>query len=168
MEKIRPDGKNNYTLFVESIPFELSFGDVHFLVKDAAGNSIKDTKAKKQQSTLEFAELSAKHGNDFTVSKLLQAYTASIKDPANEFVHLYEIKDALRTRFGKESIAKTKLGISDDDWKPIGKFPNDPSMKQGRHRGLSEDVLRDATQEELRVARQIAENIILAYLKYID
>jgi hypothetical protein len=99
---------------------------------------------------------------------LLQAYTSSINDPANELVHLYEIKESLITRFGKESNVKKILGITDDDWKPIGKLPNDASIRQGRHRGKRQGDLRDATEDELAIVRQTAKDMILAYLRYID
>jgi hypothetical protein len=114
------------------------------------------------------SKLSAKHADDLTVSKLLQAYTASISDPANEFVHLYEIKDSLKTRFGKKSNVRKILGISDGDWTLIGKLSNDASIRQGRHRGNRQGDLRDATNDELAIARQTAKNMILAYLRYID
>jgi len=167
MEGLNPDGKKHYTVIVEEESFPIR-EEIYFVINDAVGNVIRDTKAEEKQASLELAELSARHAADLTVSKLLQAYTTSISDPANEFVHLYEIKDSLKTRFGNESNVKKILGISDNDWKPIGKFPNDPSIRQGRHRGNRQGKLRDATNDELAIARQTAKNMILAYLRYID
>ncbi len=168
MERLSPDGKKHYTIFLETGHFVLTGGEFHSVHKDAAGNIIRDTKAEKKQAELQFAELSAKHADDLTVGKLLQAYRASISDPANELVHLYEIKESLKIRFSNESHAKKELGITDDDWKPIGKFPNDASIRQGRHRGKRQGDLRDATEDELATVRQTAKDMILAYLKYID
>ena len=168
MERLSPDGNKHYTTFLETGHFVLTGGEFYSVHKDAAGNIIRDTKAEKKQAQLELSKLSAKHADDLTVSKLLQAYTASISDPANEFVHLYEIKDSLKTRFGKKSNVRKILGISDGDWTLIGKLSNDASIRQGRHRGNRQGDLRDATNDELAIARQTAKNMILAYLRYID
>lgn len=168
MERSGSDGKKHYTLFAETGHYTLIGGDVHFLHKDSSGNVIYDSKAEEKLAELKLGELLAKHGNDATVKAILSSYTASINDLSDELIHLYEIKDALISRFGGENKAKKTLGISEKDWSPLGKFSNQSDLKQGRHRGKSIGALRDATSEELTAARKAAQNMILAYLKYIN
>ena len=92
----------------------------------------------------------------------------SVKDPANELVHLYEIQDALSKYFGNDTAARKALGVSINKWRRLSSLANDPSLKQGRHRGLSLGALRDATKEELKEARNIAQSLVETYLEYLE
>ena len=164
-----PDGRKDVTVFPGLCVMKVGSGTVDILVTDSAGNIIADTRADRIREKLEFAELSAKHsGTDSTVRRMLSSYEASVSDPANELVHLYEIRDALKKKFRNEKAAKSSLGISDTDWKRLGSLSNNEPLRQGRHRGQNSDTLRDAANEELAEARLIAKSMLLAYLKYID
>jgi hypothetical protein len=92
----------------------------------------------------------------------------SVRDPANALVHLYEIRDALSKHFGNDTAARKALGISINKWERLGILANDPSLKQGRHRGGSLGALRDATVKELGEARRIARSLIEGYLEYLE
>ncbi len=164
-----PDGGKDVTVFPESCVMELKTGTIDIIVADSAGNVISDTRADRIREKLEFARLAAKHSiTDSTVRRMLSSYQASVNDPANELVHLYEISDALMKRFGGKRAAQSCLGISNADWKRLDSLCNNEPLNQGRHRGQNPDTLRDARVEELTDARWIAKRMILACLKYID
>jgi hypothetical protein len=163
------DGTSNITVFPDSCALELRTGTIDILITDAEGNVIKDSRVDRRTEHLEFAKLSAKHSSsDATVRGMISSYASSVNDPANELVHLYEIRDALKKEFGDDKTAQSTLSISKKDWKRLGELSNHEPLKQGRHRGQKIGALRDATVEELAEARRIARQMVLAYLKYID
>jgi hypothetical protein len=150
-----PDGTESIT-----IPFyeQLAIADsIEFITADI----IREEK--------EFMELSAKHyTTDPTARRILLSYSKSVDDPANELVHLYEIEDAMKTKFGGKHKAIRALNLNEKDWSRLGRLSNVEPLMQGRHRGEHIDGLRDATAEELSTARDIAQRMIFAYLRYID
>lgn len=91
---------------------------------------------------------------------------ASVKDPDNELVHLYEIGDALAKKFG--DAVRAKLGITRAQWSRFGRLANNEPLRQGRHRGKNAGNLRDATEGELQEARGIARTMIEAYLQFLE
>ena len=93
---------------------------------------------------------------------------SSVKDPDNEFVHLYEIRDSLSERFGSKKSAIKKLGVTSNEWDEIGKLANALPLKQGRHRGKAVGALRDAEIAELEKARKSAAYLIEKYLEYLE
>jgi len=99
---------------------------------------------------------------------LLNSYKSAMNDPNNEFVHLYEIRDALSKKFGGENKACKALNISGPQWSQLGNLTNNPSLRQGRHRGKNPGTLRNATVEELTEARNIAFFFVEAYFKYLE
>ena len=99
---------------------------------------------------------------------MLRSYDAGVRDPTNELVHLYEIRDALSAKFGGESAARATLAITASQWSRLGQLCNNEPLCQGRHRGKTGEVLRDATEAELAEARGIARAMIEAYLQRID
>jgi len=106
--------------------------------------------------------------NDDVLKSLLNSYNAAVREPNDELVHLYEIRDALVLKFGNQNTTKSALGISKEDWSCFGDVTNKASIQQGRHRGRSGGALRDATDDELFKARRIAGTMIEAYLRYLD
>jgi hypothetical protein len=70
-----------------------------------------------------------------TLRTLLQSYERSIEDVDNEFIHLYEIKDALKKHFGTLAQAATAIPGAANNLSTLGKFANSLPLAQGRHRG---------------------------------
>jgi len=99
---------------------------------------------------------------------MLRSYDASVRDPNNELVHLYEIRDALSAKFGGENSARTALAITSTQWSRLGQLCNQEPLRQGRHRGKTGEALRDANEGELAEARGIARAMIEAYLQHLD
>jgi len=142
---------------------------IDFLVIGEDGTIRQDTRKERLENQRLLLDLINKHiDRDATLEAIIKSYSAALKDPENEFIHLYEISEALEKRFGKEKYAREKLKITDKNyWGKIGKLANEP-LRQSRHRGNFVGKLRDATPEELTEARQIAKAMIQSYVNYLD
>lgn len=166
---LRKDGTQNIYLQVDSIVCKSSVGSVDLIIRDNEGNIISDTKQERIDKKKWVAETAQKYRDvDETLNQMLNSYSASVTDPKNEFVHLYEIRDALTVRFGNKSRAKSELSITNNEWSTLGRIANDEPLSQGRHRGQSAGKLRNAEQSELDEARKIASKIVENYMKFLE
>jgi hypothetical protein len=169
MTRVHPDGRRD--VFIEMEPGRVSIigHPVDFQLCDKHGNIIADSKRDRIERKKDFADLvSTFRPSDATLVSLLQSYDAAVRDPNNELVHLYEIRDALSVKCGGDEEARSALGISSADWSKLGRLCNKEPLRQGRHRGNISVALRDATESELAEARQIARGMIYAYLLYLE
>lgn len=157
---IRVDGKKDHFLEALSKMVLVSFGSM----------DTKKTKSDRLDKQRWIASVIDKHrATDVTLDQLLKSYQMSVKDPDNEFVHLYEIRDSLYKKFGsKKKNAIEKLSITSKQWDEIGELANSLPIKQGRHRGNSAGSLRDAYLSELERGRKSVANLIEKYLEYIE
>lgn len=166
---IREDGKNNQFLEAELCVITSCVGTVDFVVHDKDGNVVSDSKRDRLDKQHALATLIDKHWeHDTTLDLMLKSYNHSVKDPNDELVHLYEIRDALANRFSSTRNAIKALGITKGEWDEIGKLANILPLKQGRHRGQSAGTLRDAEPAELEMARESAFHLINKYLMYLE
>lgn len=166
---IREDGKMNHFLEVEPCVMTMSVGTVDLIVKDRDGNVVSDTKRERLNKQKHFAFLVDKHrSSDATLDQMLKSYQKSVKDPDDELVHLYEIRDSLSERFGSKKSAMKELGVTSNEWDEIGKLANSLPLKQGRHRGKAVGTLRDAEITELEKARKSVAYLIEKYLEYLE
>ncbi len=166
-EKDRPGGKKDIVLRIKPARLMLRAYPPDIKVSDAQGNVISDTRQDRIEAQRESAQLVvSKRGSDDTFDAIIESYANAVKDPDNELVHLYEIRDALTSRFGAAGRAISELGISRRKWKRLGSLANEP-LNQGRHRGKLLSGLRDATPEELDEARSIAYEMIVLYANHI-
>ena len=83
-------------------------------------------------------------------------------------MHLYEVQEAVATKFGGVGAARIALGVSRASWSRLGQLANDEPLKQGRHRGKKVGNLRDATEGELNEARSIARFVVESYLTWFN
>ena len=90
---------------------------------------------------------------------MLDSYSRAVEDPANESIHLYEIRDALAAHYTSHRKARAALGIEPGEWDRVGVLAIVEPILQGRHRGHSGN-LRPATHEELLEVRQIVRRWI--------
>jgi hypothetical protein len=163
--QIRTDGTKSYIVEVEPAVLTLSAGRPDFTVSNKDGLVLFDSRRARIERSNQLGSLVASRAtNDPLLLKLLGSYNSAVKDPANEFVHLFEIREALVAHFGNELIARSKLHISSSDWSKFGRLCNDAPVHQGRHRGKKLNALRPATQVELVQARDIARRLIEGYL----
>lgn len=167
--RLHPDGRRDISIELESECIVVSDGCLDFRVTDKDGNVISDSKHDRIERKKNLAELVSTHrASDSLLSSMLLSYDAGVRDPNNELVHLYEIRDALSSKFGGESAARATLSITATQWSRLGQLCNDEPLRQGRHRGKASKVLRDATEAELAEARGIARAMIEAYLQRLD
>ncbi len=135
---------------------------VDFSITNERGEVVRDTRAERLAEHGRFiASLRPKMANG-VLSSMVDSYCTALDDPANEFVHLWELWDAADKHFGGDREARKALGVSRSDRRTFGTLCNDAALNQGRHRGMHEK-LRDATPEELAEARRIAVAIIEAF-----
>ena len=167
--KLHPDGHKDYFFEPEGGKITLTGGTADIRVTDKHGNVISDSKRDRIEKKKSLAELvSAYRSSDSVLSALLNSHRAAVRDPDNELVHLYEIREKLSKRFGGELAARSALGIALSAWSRIGQLCNNEALQQGRHRGKSVGDLRDATDAELMEVRGIARSMIEAYLQYLE
>lgn len=161
-------GRKNVSIRVGTGSIALMGGQVDFLLKDAAGNVVRDSKAERiaEHSSL-LDELSPKVPYSATLRSLLESYSQSIDDPNDELVHLYEIRDALSHHYGNERTARDVLAISKTEWQRLGILANVEPLKEGRHRGKHSHGKRPATSSELEEARSLVRRWIIAFAQTI-
>lgn len=169
MYRLHPDGRKDVTVFPAGCAVTASVGTVDVVVKDKHGNVISDSRKERVEKKKELANLVESHfPKDPLLRSVLGFYNAAVSHPENELVHLHDIRDALSGQFGGETAARTALGVSRKQWKRLGHLANKAPLKQGRHRGKSAGALRDATEAELKEARNIALSLVEGYLRYLE
>lgn len=169
LSRLHRDGRRDVTVFVESATIRLTANPVDIIARDKDGNVISDSRRDRIEKKKQLADLTAKYrDNDAAAASMLNSYEAAVKDPEDELVHLYEIRDVLVKKFGSEESAYQTLGISKSKWKRLGVLASSAPLKQGRHRGRFGGELRDATEEELTEARLIARQLIESYLNHLE
>jgi hypothetical protein len=133
------------------------------------GNIIADSKRDRIERKKSLAELVSVHrASDGLLAAMLRSYSAGVRDPNNELVHLYEIRDALSVKFGGDNSARAAIAITASQWSRLGQLCNNDPLRQGRHRGKTGEALRDASEGELVEARGIVRAMIEAYLQYLE
>lgn len=169
MTRVHPDGRRNIFVEVEPARVVMTAHPVDFQVRDRDGKIVADSKRDRIEKKKSLADLvSTYRASDGILASLLRSHAAAVRDPNNELVHLYEIREALSVKFGGEKALRSALGISSSDWSRFGELCNNEPLRQGRHRGRTRGALRDATEAELAEARSIASVMIEAYLRYLD
>lgn len=139
-------------------------GTPDVVISDSAGNVIHDSKAERIAADARFVdELAPKISRSPLLRSLVNSYGAAVKDPANELVHLYEIRDALAKHYKRKQKAIEKLGIPKAAWQRLGELADSMPLQEGRHRGWHVGKLRPATQAELDEARDIALRLIMTF-----
>lgn len=166
--KLYADGRRDTWAFAECGTVTTSGSEADFITKDAAGNVIRNTRQERIDKRKAFAQLASKYIGNATANAILRSYSAAVNDPNNELVHLYEIRDALSRHFKGEKAARKATSISKSQWSTLGRLSNDEPLSQGRHRGKSIGVLRDATKEELGEARSIARAMLDGFLNHLE
>jgi hypothetical protein len=165
---VKDDGTKHHYVKA-SITAKSSTGTVDLILLDADSNVVSDTKQDRIRKKRQFSEMAAKYGGlDKVLQQMLRSYGAAVSDPDNEFVHLYEIRDTAKKKFGNDSKTKAALNITKAEWNDFGRITCDEPLRQGRHRGQNIGSLRDATPQELERVRKIAAKIIENYMVYLD
>lgn len=165
---VRADGSKHHFLEVKSIVAISSVSSPNLVVRDSSGRVTFDSKQERIVIQKQLAQQIKKHDGDEVLEALLRSFYAALDDPNNELVHLYEVRETLKTKLGGDKKAKSILSITQRQYSRFGELCNELPLKQGRHRGKAYDELRDATAAELDEARKIAREMIEAYLDYLE
>lgn len=112
--------------------------------------------------------LAERYKNEETAKAILNFFNEATNNMDNELVCLCDIWEALNIKFGGEKKALNALNISNSQKKRLTVPANNKPIRQGRHRGKHAAELRDATNEELEAARNVAANMIYGYFKYLE
>ena len=167
--RIRSDGGRD--VFIEPNPGTLMLTGYapDVLVTHADGTVVYDSERQRVDAKKNLSDMVAKHKTtDTTLASILRSQDNAVHEPQNELVHLYEIRDAISEKFGGKAAAIASLGLSATQWSALGRLCNDAPLRQGRHRGKTGTVIRDATEAELREARVIAQTFIKLYLVFLS
>ena len=164
---LRSNGGIDRYAYPETLTTNLPAGTPEVHTTDDAGNIVRDMRRERIGRRNDLAQNAAACITDPVANSILRSYAAAVNDPANELIHLYEIRDCLAERFEGMSEALREIGIDDDSpWRRLGQLANVEPLTQGRHRGQHLGLLREATSQELAEARDIARSLIDAYLAY--
>lgn len=157
-------GRKDVSIRLTGVVALAAVGRVDVAVRDAAGNVLRDSKAERiaQESDL-LDVVSPKLACSPILRGLFESYSRSVSDPADELVHLYEIRDGLSAHYGGEAAVRKALRISKADWQRLGLLANIEPLVQGRHRGKHSGGQRVATRAELEDARRLVREWIIAF-----
>jgi hypothetical protein len=168
MSREYADGRRDVTAFPESVRISASVGKIDFVIKDANGDIIKDSKAERLKSQDEFRKKVTKLlPTDLVLRRMIQSFNNGLADKDNMFIHLYEIRDTLATTFSGKDAARTVVNVSDANWRKFGKMTCDDPFLEGRHRGRH-DNLRKASREDVDWVIKFSQTIIEGYVLYRD
>jgi hypothetical protein len=159
-------GRKNVAIRVGSVPSAESVGQLDIILRDPAGNIVRDTRAERIAANASLLDsIAPKLARSDVLNGLFTSYSRSVSDPSNELVHLYEIRDALSQHYGGEQNARAALNINRAEWQRLGFLANIEPLEQGRHRGKNIGGERAASSVELEEARNIVRNWIIAFAR---
>ncbi len=168
IEQHRADGRRDVTVALSGAIVVVAGGSVDFVLQDASGRVVRDSKAERIAEEQAFMCLIANAGERHPlVAQLLGSYNTAVANPETELVHLYEIRDALQKYFKGAQKARKRLGITKRDWKRLGALADTEALEEGRHRGQHLSGCRPATPAERQEARGIARRLIEAFARSI-
>jgi len=139
-----------------------------FIVRDAAGSIVRDTRAERIAENTQLLDFIApKLTQSSELREMVTSYSRSIADPRNELVYLYEIRDGLSKYYGGEQATRAALNITKTEWQRLGILANEQPLEQGRHRGKHPAGRRAASNAELQEARAIVLRWITEFARKI-
>ena len=169
INRIWPDGRRDTTLEVQPGFHTITGMNVDLIHTSANGKVIHDSRRSRIEATKTLAELASRYAPaDPTVGRILDSFDAAVRYPGSVFVYLYEIWEALQTKFRGDKKARRALSIQKKTRSRLTNFANKEPLNQGRHRGKFAGKLRNATADELNEAWTIARDMFEKYLSYLD
>jgi hypothetical protein len=117
-----------------------------------------------QAATLDL--LATKSSRGSVLRRMLESYSRAVEHPDDEWIYLYEIRDALATHYTSHRKARAALDIAQDEWDRVGVLAVVEPILQGRHRGHQGD-LRPATPEELTEVRQTVRRWVETFAQQV-
>jgi hypothetical protein len=166
---LREDGGKDVFVEPKGAVMYLFGGTADIIHTRGDGTVVYDSRAERILEKRTLGELvEVLQPSDLCLRKMLVSLENAVRDPKNELVHLYEIRDALTRKFGGDGKAKKILRISASAWSKFGKICNDEPLRQGRHRGKAAGPLRNPTHVESEEARVFAKEMVKKYVYYLS
>lgn len=160
------DGRRDVTASVATAVLTATAGRADIIIKNSQGEILRDTKSERIADQSQFRETVAELlPKDNLLRKLLSSYSAALSDKDNLLVHLEEIREALKTKFGTDKQVTQNLGVSMNRWRDFGSLANNEPVFEGRHRG-KHPTLRKATSQETERALDFCRNLIEEYVRF--
>ncbi len=164
-----PDGRRDFFIDCKTGVLTVTGYSPDIRVTSPNGEIIYDSKQVRAERIMHVGEQIAKHREKAQpLRAMIDSYDNAIREPQNELIHLYEVREALHLRFGGKMEARSAIGAPPSAWNRLGDLCNDKNLRQGRHRGKAGTLLRDATHVELKEAQEICVQLIELYLRYLD
>lgn len=158
----RPDGSSE--LYLEGTAIVSITDTLHVQIIENGTVTFDSEQAARDEDS-ELADLLSESADDALLQKLMNSYFTAMRDKANELIHLYEISEALKVRFGgkrKEKDVADVLGVAYSKLQKLFMLCHAPS-KTSRHRGAETGPLRELSSSEVYEARDICRSLIRAY-----
>ena len=167
LKRYYPDGRSDVWVNATGLCIGVSLCKGVTAIEGAHGSVVKNTKAERLSDEQAFRDQYLRHIEDPLLNRLLASFRQAVNDPKDLMTHLYEIRDALRDRFGTIRGAKGALGLTDEEWDELDDITNNRPVEESRHRGRH-PVRRPATENERSRVFAVAQRMIRAYLDHLD
>ncbi|SFT71333.1 hypothetical protein [Paraburkholderia aspalathi] len=141
------------------------------LVLDARASEAEQARQALQDAKDELRITGAgvvKHLGDDFFRRAWESFNLSFGADEHAINHLYDVRDAVTAKFGKDDHARNALGIAKADWSDFGKIFNDGAVKGGRHNGKHPAPLKPMTGVQRAQVTRFAKDLLRAYGRYLD
>jgi hypothetical protein len=165
IEEYSSNGQKQVKVNISGVACIVAAPQIDILIKDEAGNITTDTREERKAKTHKLYQLLSKNYSDPYALKVLKSRLEAIKDVQNEFVHLREITEALKEKYGDYQKAAFNLRLPIPEWRALERIINESEINRSPHRGQS-ITNREPTNEELSKVRNTIENILIEFLSH--
>lgn len=171
--------KDGITRNIEPYTFDVGTNIHRVRVTDVTGTVVFDSateEAELAQRALQeaknelrvTAEAVTKHLVDDFFRRAWESFNLAFGKDDHAINHLYDVRDAVVSKFKNGNLARNALGIYEKDWKDFGMIFNDGAVIGGRHNGKHSAPLIPMTHEQRARATRFAKNMLFAYGRYLD
>ncbi len=171
--------KGGVTRNIEPYKLDVGVDILRTRVTDATGAVIFDAEveaAERVRRALQDAknELQVtskavvKHLGDEFFRRAWESFNLAFGKDEHAINHLFDVRDAVLGKFGKEEAARDALGIHKKEWSDFGKIFNDGAVIGGRHNGKHPAPLKPMTYDQRAQSMRFAKNLLLAYGRYLE
>lgn len=171
--------KDGVTQNIEPYQIHSRAGILQMRITDATGAVIFDAEeeaAKRARRALKDArnelQITAKaitrHLGDDFFRRALESFNLAFGKDEHAINHLFDVRDAVLGKFGKEEAARNALGIHKKEWSDFGRTFNDGAVIGGRHNGKHPAPLKPMTDDQRIQSIRFAKNLLLSYGRYLD
>lgn len=171
--------KGGVTQNIEPYKVDSGVGILQIRITDPSGAVIFDAEAEAAErarralqdarNELQItAQAITKHLGDDFFRRAWESFNLAFGKDEHAINHLFDVRDAVLGKFGKEDAARNALGIHKKEWSDFGRAFNDGAVIGGRHNGKHPAPLRPMTDHQRGQSIRFAKNLLLSYGRYLD